>query len=189
MSKIIIPDFSGQLENYINELDNKQLVPRNMSRGYFILRAMGEDVSFFPGKVRIHLDDYPKKLIFEDTDGWTGEWRELWPTRGQLADDGFRISYDIRSSQKAIDKKMKSFLRDFYSRLSDVTGKIKEEKKIELIFHATKLYLEEQRQKGWEYTKKAMYFIEKNGDSVLEHYIRRIINGDEAPGEKNHYIT
>jgi hypothetical protein len=56
---------------------------------------------------------------------------------------------------------------------------------------ATKLYLTECKEKGWMYTKKSMYFIEKEGDSLLEKYIWRILNNERIPETQgqNFYIN
>jgi len=190
--KIKLPDFSQQLEDYINELNQRDLVPAPLSRGYFILRGLGENIDFFPGKYRLHLDSFPEKLIFEEPDEWTTEWRKMWPTVATLRDEyGVSIGYDVRSSQKAIDRKMKTFLRDFHSKFSEQLGKTSARKKKELIFQATKLYLEEQKEKNWQYTRKSMHFIEKEGDSTLEKYIHRILSGETASESKgnNFYIS
>lgn len=48
----------------------------------------------------------------------------------------------------------------------------------ELIFAATKNYLALQQSKGWEYTRQAKYFIDKQGHgSLLEQYCESELQG------------
>lgn len=191
--KIKFPEFSDQLEIHIRTLDETEKVPYNVSKAYFILRGLKEDVSFFPAMYRVHLDEVPQNIIFAmDISEWIEDWRMLWPTPRDLSHEyGVNLGYDIRCSKKAVERKMKTFLKEFHMKFSEKLGKTTLQQKKEFIMDATKLYLTECKEKGWMYTKKSMYFIEKEGDSLLEKYIWRILNNERVPETQgqNFYIN
>lgn len=190
---IKVPDFSEQFEMFLRSLDESKKVPYNISRGYFLLRAMKEDVSYYPAMYRVYLDDISIDNIFnQDISEWIEDWRELWPTQSEMRKEyGMSLTYDIKCSKKAVESKMKTFLKDFHAMFSAKLGKTTINKKKSLIIAATKLYLKECIDNNWLYTKKSMYFINKDGDSLLEKYIWRILEGEtisEAKGN-NFYIS
>lgn len=191
--RIKIPEFSDHFELLMRLLDEQNKVPYNISRGYFLLRVMKEDVSYFPAMYRVHLDDVSIDNIFnQDIAEWIEDWRELWPTQAEIRKEyGASLTYDIKCSRKAVEKKMNTFLKDFHAKFSAKLGKTTLDKKKQLITQATKMYLSECIENNWAYTKKSMYFIEKDGDSLLEKYIWRILDGETASQAKsdNFYIS
>tara|TARA_R110000803_G_scaffold71102_4_gene134180 strand:+ start:19137 stop:19754 length:618 start_codon:yes stop_codon:yes gene_type:complete len=86
-------------------------------------------------------------------DQWISEWRDLFPMKIKTG------GYPVRGTKQGCIKKMKSFIKAN-------PGVTKE-----MIFKATKRYLEERRQTGYAYMKMADYFINKDGASMLETYI------------------
>lgn len=93
---------------------------------------------------------------------WIEEWLELWP-----ADKEFN-GYKFKSKAKDCVNKMVKFCKDNPAYTKEV------------IFAATQMYLKQQEQKNWEYTKQATYFISKLGEpSVLEAFCIKIINGQK----------
>ena len=191
--RIKLPDFNEQIEMYMRKLDEANKVPYPISRAYFILRALKEDVGFLPTMYRVHLDELPvNRIFYQDLSEWIEEWRDMWPTQKEMEEKyGIRLTYDIKCSKKAVERKMNSFIKDFYSKFSTRVGKMKLHDKQDLITKATKLYLSECAENNWHYTKKSMYFIEKESDSLLEKYIWRILDGELASEAKgnNFYIS
>lgn len=102
----------------------------------------------------------------KDARTWIKDWLNLWPTKRK---DG----YLIKSASGNCGNKMDAFLR------------LHPEFDKDLIYEATKLYLEQQSKKEYEYTMTSSNFISKQDaprsalkNSVLEAYCELIMNGD-----------
>lgn len=92
------------------------------------------------------------------------EWVDLYPVNIEFA------GYNLKSPAKDCVNKMIKFCKDNPTFTKD------------LIFAATKHYLQEQEVKDWQYTKRATYFISKLGEpSLLESYCTRIIEQGSKP--------
>lgn len=50
----------------------------------------------------------------------------------------------------------------------------------QLIFAATKMYLVEKYNKGWQFLSRPYYFLIKNNISLLEEYVERVQDGQTA---------
>lgn len=88
---------------------------------------------------------------------WIEDWCSLYP-----ADAEFN-GRKLRSKPKDCLNKMIKFCKDNPNYTKSI------------IFAATTLYLEEQEEKDWAYTKQATYFISKIGQpSLLEEYCEKI---------------
>jgi len=93
-----------------------------------------------------------------------GEWLELWPA--EVVWNGNKV----RTDAKYCVNKMQKFVAENpqYTK--------------QTIFAATKLYLQEQESKGWEYTQQAHFFIEKRGfPSKLEAYCAQVLAEASRP--------
>lgn len=93
---------------------------------------------------------------------WIESWCNLWP-RGVMS--GNRA---IRPHPKDVISKMQSFVKDYgYDR--------------ETIFKATLDYLSERMDEDWLYTKRGIYFIDKQGEgSLLAERCDKILNVNES---------
>lgn len=84
---------------------------------------------------------------------WIEEWTLLYPQN--IKWNGMYL----RAKPAEVLKKMVNFCKTFPQYTKPI------------IFAATKAYLEQQKNKNWEYTKRASYIIDKKGEpSVLEHF-------------------
>lgn len=91
---------------------------------------------------------------------WITEWLELFP------EDAEFNGYKLRSKEKDCINKMLKFVKDHPIYTKDI------------IFAATKQYIQEKKIQNWEFTKQATYFISKVGQpSLLEIYCDKIIAG------------
>jgi len=60
----------------------------------------------------------------------------------------------------------------------------------DVIFAATKMYLAQQAERNYEYTKQAIYFISKLGEpSLLESFCQKILNNEKPKQTTEFYIT
>jgi hypothetical protein len=76
----------------------------------------------------------------------------------------------LKAKPKDVLKKMQKFCKAHPNYTKDV------------IFAATKLYVVNQQERDWEYTKMATYFISKLGQpSVLESYCEKILATKQNP--------
>lgn len=80
---------------------------------------------------------------------WIDKWRELFPVGVKSG------GYAVRGDRQSCTKKMKAFIKNH------------PEINLELIFDATKAYIDDRRKNRWEYIKVSHYFIEKDGVSML----------------------
>lgn len=85
-------------------------------------------------------------------ESWIDSWRDLFPTQGSSG-----LSYSPKGDKFECIKRMKIFTMD-YSFTKDE------------IFEATEYYIKEQKQRGWNFTKKAHKFIKDTNGSVLSEY-------------------
>ena len=87
----------------------------------------------------------PEEKEADKVDDWIQEWIELFPsgvkTGGKL----------VRSDKKSAHLKMKKFVKNY-----------KFDK--DTIFKATQSYLQDRERNGWQYTKAAVYFIDKRDE-------------------------
>lgn len=74
----------------------------------------------------------------------------------------------IRSEPEDCVNKMQKFIKQYPAYTKDI------------IFAATKAYLLQQEAKNWEYTRRACYFIDKQGvGSLLAQYCRQDVEGQQ----------
>ncbi len=133
----------------------------------YLYKTYYSDVT--PVKCRVNLDtlselgylkdniltDKAKNLFNKEID-WIDEWRNLFPN--------IKIQgYPLRGDQAGCLKKMKNFLnKNKYNK--------------EEIFQGTKNYIQDQKRAGFQYSKLAHYFIEKDGISTLSSYCEMLDN-------------
>lgn len=98
-------------------------------------------------------------------DEWINNWRELWPSGVKSG------GYYVKSNKEDLLNKMNKFIKKY---------KFTKEQ----IFEATINYLNEQKSKGWGYTKLANYFIDKDNVSILASYCANI--GSKVEGKKDY---
>lgn len=99
---------------------------------------------------------------------WIKDWLKLWPTKRA---DGTLI----RSGSGVCKNKMNIFVKN------------NPEFTKEVIYAATRLYLEGEAERGWQYTNAASNFISKQEaprsivrDSKLEAYCNLVLSGEET---------
>ena len=98
---------------------------------------------------KISISGLGKKAITGSADmNWFGDWYNLWPSGVKSG------GYYLKSGEADCRKKMEKFLSKY-----DYTP--------EQIMKATSNYLNQMAAKGYEYTKLASYFIDKDGVSTL----------------------
>lgn len=96
----------------------------------------------------------------EDPKKWIEQWCLIYPENVEFN------GYKLRSKPKDCINKMVKFC------------KTHKEYDKNTIFAATEMYIKQQEQKDYEFTKQAHYFISKLGEpSLLENFCNRIING------------
>lgn len=102
----------------------------------------------------------------KDVANWIKDWLKLWPTK--RADGSL-----IRSGSGVCRNKMNIFVENNPEFTKDI------------IYEATKLYLENEEAKGWQYTNAASNFISKQEaprsiirDSKLEAYCNLVVSGE-----------
>jgi hypothetical protein len=100
--------------------------------------------------------DKSSKALQDSVSTWIADWRDLFP-RG-IKTGG----YPLRGTKSGCEKKMKQFIKAN-------RGVTKE-----MIFKATKKYLDERALHRYQYTKMADYFINKDGSSMLEGYVEDV---------------
>ena len=104
-----------------------------------------------------------KKTTMSNVKDWLREWLELFPQEAEFN------GYKIRSKERDCINKMLKFVKDFPNYKKDI------------IFAATKRYVEEKKAQNWEFMKQATYFISKVGQpSLLEAYCEKILSGEET---------
>lgn len=84
-----------------------------------------------------------------DVSSWIDTWREIFPVGVKS------MGYAVRGDRTGCIKKMRAFLKQY----PDFDK--------ELIFNATKIYVDAKRKEKWSYMQLAHYFIEKDGISNL----------------------
>lgn len=95
---------------------------------------------------------------------WIEEWCQLYPDNIEFNGN------KLRSKAKDCVNKMIKFCKDHPNYTKDI------------IFASTKLYLQQQAERNYDYTKQSTYFISKIGQpSVLENYCEKIINSKQQP--------
>jgi DNA-directed RNA polymerase beta' subunit len=100
-----------------------------------------------------------------NVESWINEWRNLWPK-------GVRSGgYYIRGNRENVLYKMKLFL-EFYPYCTK-----------DLIFKATKNYIEKMAIDGYKYSKLAHYFIMKDDTSILADECESVIDDEEFEKE------
>lgn len=93
---------------------------------------------------------------------WIKEWLELFPEEAEFN------GYKIRSKEKDCVNKMIKFVKINPNYTKDI------------IFAATKQYVEDKRIDNWNFMKQATYFISKVGQpSLLEIYCDKVLSGTE----------
>jgi len=112
-------------------------------------------------------EDFLKELepVEKDKIDWVGEWLELFPEKNQ---NGI-----LRSNEADCVGRMKIFIKKYkYSK--------------EIIIAATKSYIIEESTKGYKYTKRAMYFIDKRGEgSLLAAWCKNVEENKSKTGTFN----
>ena len=96
---------------------------------------------------------------------WLTEWLELFPEKNQ---NGV-----LRSNEADCINKMHAFIKKYkYSK--------------EIIMAATKSYIIDESTKGYKYTKRAMYFIDKRGEgSLLAAWCKNVEENKLKTGQLN----
>ncbi len=114
---------------------------------------------------------------------WLTEWIEIFPTKGQVeADSGKRWSYGPKITGPKVMERMKTFLKNFNS-YCPTNKHLSHDERLDAIFEATVQYVEDQRAKKWEFTKKSIKFIYDTDGSILANYIE----GKNEKKRKNNF--
>lgn len=105
---------------------------------------------------------------------WIEQWCSIFPKDAEFG--GYRIYTEPKyciSKMEAFQKKHPEYTKD-------------------IIFKATQMYIDQQKQRNWEYTKQATYFISKLGQpSVLEMFCQKVIENKpfaEVPMVQSDFI-
>jgi hypothetical protein len=102
----------------------------------------------------------------EDVNKWIEEWCWLYPEDAEFNGN------KLRAKGKDVVNKMQKFCKEHPNYTKHI------------IFAATNLYIKEQRERDWQYTKMATYFISKLGQpSILEAYCEKYIAWSKNPIE------
>lgn len=89
---------------------------------------------------------------------WIEEWNNLYP------EDAYFSGRKLKSPIKYCITKMEKFCEE-HPRYTKA-----------IIFEATNNYLQQQKQRNWDYTKQSTYFIsKKNEPSLLEQYCEEVV--------------
>lgn len=126
-------------------------------RTYFYALIEGYPTDYFPisGVER-------KDITKQDWDQvWFEAWLELWPKQSETG-----LSYAVSGNKPECKKRMITFLQDWHKRLDG-------EPDLDRITEATKNYIEAQRGKNWQFTKKNHKFIQDTNGSVLEEWLNK----------------
>jgi hypothetical protein len=100
----------------------------------------------------------------EKTSEWIQEWLALWPA-------------DVESGGQSIRSKPEQCVNKMQKLCKSDAALTKE-----VIFAATKLYLQERAENAYAYTKRATYFIHKLTEgSLLQTYCEKILSAGRQP--------
>lgn len=88
----------------------------------------------------------------DQVETWIQDWRDIFP---DASTTGNR-SYPPKGDKAGCLKKMRAFVRNHGKEFDK-----------EVIFNATKAYIEDRKRERWSFLKQAHYFIEKDGSSSL----------------------
>ena len=143
-------------------IDTNQLVKYRLTpTEYIVIKQLEVGVNQFSiDKSRLEAEGWIEnnkpstkfKNTFElSCEEWIEEWRNLFPK-------GIKTGgYPVRSTVNACKVKMNKFLIEYdYSK--------------EDIFKATKNYIDQKRREGYGFMKTAVYFIEKDKQSILASF-------------------
>lgn len=112
-----------------------------------------------------------KEFKKESIQDWIEDWRNLFPKRNVTG-----LPYHVTGDKNACIKRMQRFIIDYSFDK-------------EIIIEATKFYLEEQRQRNWNYTLKAHKFIQSENGSVLSEYCELVSDGESSIGDESSFIN
>lgn len=100
----------------------------------------------------------------EDVNTWIDSWCAIYPPEAEFNGN------KLQAKGKDVVNKMQKFCKDHPQYTKDI------------IFAATKLYIKEQYERDWQYTKMATYFISKLGQpSPLEAYCSKYVAWCNSP--------
>jgi len=136
---------------------------------YMTARQKGVQRDFFPEEYHV-LENVSMswvKGVHLDRE-WIQRWISKWPSPSITG-----LTYSVSGNTAACIRNMKRFIRDFNGTFN-LQYELEEIEKV--IDEATDLYLEEKEYDGWEFTKKNAKFILDSNGSVLETYIRQVLN-------------
>lgn len=118
----------------------------------------------------------PSDFDRNEVEDWIKEWIKLFPVRA------IGHSYPLRTGKGVCASKMRMFLKN-NPHITVIN-----------VFDATKLYLEEEAKRGWQYTTIAGNFISKSEsgrgsirNSLLETYCDKLLNPEEEDPNKSKY--
>ena len=111
-----------------------------------------------------------RKKVREKLDKWLLNWLSLWPT--QILPGRYRVS----GNSMECKKRMGRFMRNFPQYTP------------EIIMEATRIYLKNQENNGWAYTKKNAKFIYDSETSTLEQECEAYVNGDSSITSENNSV-
>jgi hypothetical protein len=112
-------------------------------------------------------------IVNSNASNWIEDWRKIFPAGSNA--DGFRY----RGDKQGCLRKMNKFLKNHRA-----VSK-------EIIFTATKKYIERYKLKNYAYSKQAHYFIEKDGVSTLASEIESLMENEQqstSPTRRNRIL-
>ena len=145
-------------------LRDMQLIKVNEENELIPSLPLFSDMVELPPRKSIGNFKFPE-LNKDDVNVWIDEWLALFPT--DLMSKGI-LTYSVSGNKAACITRMKRFLREHknYDK--------------EIIMKATQRYLDYQKQKNWQYTKKNSKFIYDNDGSILEQFCEDVVNNPQV---------
>jgi len=129
-----------------------------MDKG-FLRRAIGlEIITLSEKSIELLEALYPSR--YEDPKDWIDKWRDLFPN---IKSGGYRV----RSDKHGCLDKMNKFFKKYPEYTKDI------------VFRATKKYIEEKKKDNYAYISLAHYFIEKTKQSQLAAYCELVNDKEE----------
>lgn len=161
-------NFSSKAKAFIRRL-TKQGLESGICYTYLFARVHGHPTHYFPPEYDV-LEEVPKAdILNEKIDSeWVKEWIKLWPKPGVAG-----LDYPVSGNYPNVMKKFNKFFKEWDERLPEFKDLLHEDK-LELVETATRMYLEQQKERNWEYTQKNHNFIiHDTKGSTLESWIRK----------------
>ncbi len=168
LSFLLCADKYDYMQEYINNIE-----PFTME-DFFTLERMGYIKFKERDAEQVYLDNIIKtdklKELFKEyiaeprgspktsVGEWIDDWYNLFPAKVRSG------GYPVKCDKRACLKKLIKFCKDH------------PEYDKEIIFNATKFYINSAKNKDYQYMKLAPYFIEKDGISMLSGECENIVN-------------